>query len=119
MFRHKSFGLLTGMVVAPRLAYRLYNRAGYNVVEIHGTSVFETVASKLTHYGLYGFMMVMPASGIAMGYYGGKGLPFFVTTFSSPVPANAEQKKSNGWIAKNVSSTRCFAGSMIISFANL
>ena len=26
MFRHKSLGLLTGMIVAPRVAYRLFNR---------------------------------------------------------------------------------------------
>lgn len=26
MFRHKSLGLLTGMVVAPRVAYRILNR---------------------------------------------------------------------------------------------
>ena len=28
------------------------------------------------------FMIFMPASGIAMGYYGGKGLPFFWTKVS-------------------------------------
>ena len=28
MFRHKSLGLLTGMIVAPRFAYRLYNMSG-------------------------------------------------------------------------------------------
>lgn len=27
IFRHKSFGLLTGMLVAPRIGYRLYNAA--------------------------------------------------------------------------------------------
>ena len=48
------------------------------------------------HYALYGFMIIMPASGIAMGYYGGKGLPFFTTTL-------AGAKESNGAIAKNVS----------------
>ena len=63
----------------------------------------ETIASKVVHYGLYAFMIIMPASGIAMGYYGGKGLPFFYTTFASPVPANDDQKKTFGGIAKNVS----------------
>lgn len=28
MHRHKSLGLLTGMIVAPRVAYRLSNMAG-------------------------------------------------------------------------------------------
>jgi hypothetical protein len=27
MFRHKSLGLLTGLVVAPRLGYRIFNAA--------------------------------------------------------------------------------------------
>jgi cytochrome b561 len=27
MWRHKSFGLLTGLIVAPRLAYRIFNRS--------------------------------------------------------------------------------------------
>jgi hypothetical protein len=40
-------------------------------------------------------MTVMPATGIAMGYFGGKGLPFFVTTL--PGAANS---KADGAIAK-------------------
>lgn len=34
MFRHKSLGLLTGMVVAPRFAYRILNRqaVSWNIV---------------------------------------------------------------------------------------
>jgi cytochrome b561 len=40
-------------------------------------------------------MTVMPASGIAMGYYGGKGLPFFWTT----IPGASAESKS-GEIAK-------------------
>ena len=33
-----------------------------------------------SHYALYAFMTIMPVTGIAMGYFGGKGLPFFFTT---------------------------------------
>jgi len=47
-------------------------------------------------------MTVMPASGIAMGYFGGKGLPFFGTTFAGIVNTD-ETKARNGNIAKNVS----------------
>lgn len=36
------------------------------------------------------FMIFMPASGIAMGYYGGKGIPFFVTT----IPGSNEPNKT-------------------------
>jgi cytochrome b561 len=47
----------------------------------------------LSHYALYAFMTIMPATGIAMGYFGGKGLPFFYTTFDGA-------KQANGQIAK-------------------
>ncbi|KAI2489713.1 Prokaryotic cytochrome b561 [Fragilaria crotonensis] len=101
MYTHKSLGLLTAIVVAPRLVYRVYNRVAYKVEEVQGSSAIETIASKAVHYGLYAFMIIMPATGVAMGYYGGKGLPFFYTTFSSPVAADDAQKKTYGEIAKN------------------
>mmetsp|Transcript_30744 Transcript_30744/g.43641 ORF Transcript_30744/g.43641 Transcript_30744/m.43641 type:complete len:185 (-) Transcript_30744:129-683(-) len=94
MFRHKSLGLLTGILVVPRVAMRLMNSSKYNLSKIEGTSGLEELAAKITHYGLYGFMTIMPASGIAMGYYGGKGLPFFYTT----LPGASEK---NGKIAGN------------------
>jgi cytochrome b561 len=99
MHRHKSLGLLTGMIVAPRFAYRLLAGSSYRVQNVVGNAQWENTAGKFTHYLLYGFMTVMPASGIAMGYYGGKGLPFFFTTL--PGAANKEEnKKANGAIAK-------------------
>lgn len=95
MHRHKSLGLLTGCLVAPRFAYRLLSRRNaYNVRELPGNAEWENKAGTLSHYALYAFMIIMPATGIAMGYFGGKGLPFFNTTF-----AGAE--KPNGAIAKN------------------
>lgn len=100
MFRHKSLGLLTGMIVAPRFAYRLLNRSAYNVRDLQGNSQVENVLGKLGHLGLYGFMTIMPATGIAMGYYGGKGLPFFWTTVPGVVKTE-ENSKSTGEIAKN------------------
>ena len=36
MFRHKSLGLLTGMVVAPRLAYRVLNRGAVSTIDAFG-----------------------------------------------------------------------------------
>ena len=100
MWRHKSLGLLTGMIVAPRLAYRLFNPPAYNVLELQGAATWEKMAAKASHYFLYAFMIVMPASGIAMGYYGGKGLPFFYTTLPGIVKTE-ENKASSGSIAKN------------------
>ena len=45
-----------------------------------GTGPIEGAVSKTSHLALYGFMTIMPVTGIAMGLYGGKGLPFFWTT---------------------------------------
>ena len=99
MHRHKSMGLLTGMIVAPRFAYRLLSRSKYNVRDVQGSAAWESTAGKATHYALYAFMTVMPATGIAMGYYGGKGLPFFATTFPGIVKTE-ENKARTGEIAK-------------------
>jgi cytochrome b561 len=66
-----------------------------------GASSIEHILAKISHGGLYAFMAIMPASGIAMGYYGGKGLPFFTTTLPGVVKTD-ENKKSTGEIAKQV-----------------
>lgn len=79
MWRHKSLGSLVGILVLPRLGYRLINAAKYPG-ELPGSGPIEGALSKASHLALYGFMTIMPATGIAMGLYGGKGLPFFWTT---------------------------------------
>jgi 1,2-dihydroxy-3-keto-5-methylthiopentene dioxygenase len=101
MHRHKSLGLLSGMIVAPRLAYRLVSRSSYSIESLPGSSKIEHMLANVSHAGLYGFMLIMPASGIAMGYYGGKGLPFFGVTLPGVVKTD-ENKKSTGEIAKQV-----------------
>ena len=45
--------------------------AQYNVEKIAGAEGFEHTLGNIAHYGLYAFMTIMPATGIAMGYYGG------------------------------------------------
>lgn len=67
MFRHKSLGLLAGILVAPRFAARLFSKIPG---PLEGTNALQAAASKATHYAMYAFMAVMPATGIAMGYYG-------------------------------------------------
>jgi len=94
MWRHKSLGLLTGIIVAPRVAYRVFNWAKFKEIPGVGSPIEQTLA-KVSHVGLYAFMTIMPATGIAMGYYGGKGLPFFWTN----IPGADDQHKS-GEIAK-------------------
>ena len=104
MFRHKSLGLLSALVVGPRLAYRVLGNQAFKVQKLEGAHPLEVTASKVVHYALYGFMAVMPATGIAMGYYGGKGLPFFYTTLPGIVKTDAN-KASTGAIAKQVTTT--------------
>ena len=99
MWRHKSLGLLTGLVVAPRMGYRIFNAAKYHVGHLPGTGPVEGKLADFSHAALYAFMTIMPATGIAMGYFGGKGLPFFVTTIPGAVHTD-ENKASYGNIAK-------------------
>ena len=56
--------------MVPRLATKLMSKSPG---ALPGSSFMEQMAAKATHWGLYGFLTVMPATGIAMGYYGGKG----------------------------------------------
>ena len=72
----------------------------YKLEELAGTNGLEQLLAKVSHYSLYAFMTIMPASGIAMGYFGGKGLPFFSTTIPGIVKTE-ENKKNTGLIAKN------------------
>jgi cytochrome b561 len=43
----------------------------YKIQELPGASSVEHILGNIGHYSLYAFMTIMPASGIAMGYYGG------------------------------------------------
>merc|ERR1712166_565950 len=91
MFRHKSLGLLTGLLVLPRLATKL---TSVSPGRLPGGHIIEHYAAQASHYALYAFTTIMPVTGIAMGYFGGKGLPFFFTTLpgaSTPTGAYAGQ----------------------------
>jgi len=48
-----------------------------NIPEPLEGPALEHFAANVSHTALYGFMLAMPATGIAMGYYGGKGVPFY------------------------------------------
>jgi cytochrome b561 len=97
MFYHKSCGTLAAMLLVPRLAFRLTSKIPGPVP---GATQLEHYAGAATHYLLYGFLIFMPVSGVAMGYFGGNGMPFFYTTFKGlqgedKKPAIA--KKSYEW----------------------
>ena len=102
MHRHKSLGLLTGLLVAPRFAYRIFRSASYNVQHLPGNVGWENSAGGLSHFGLYAFMTIMPSTGIAMGYFGGKGLPFFSMTFKGAETPNGGVAKRSFQIHKQL-----------------
>ena len=70
---HKSFGLIAASLIVPRLLIRY----GSKIPEALPGPAIQTMAAKLNHYVLYFLMMFMPATGVAMGIFGGKGIPFF------------------------------------------
>lgn len=76
MMLHKSLGLTVLSLSVPRLALRLTTKIP---AAVPGSQI-EQVAAKVGHLVMYGFMTAMPVSGFIMGYYGGKGLPFFGVT---------------------------------------
>jgi len=82
---HKSFGLLIGAAVVPRLAVRALSTAP---AHLPGPYLLN-LAADASHVLKYALMIAMPATGIAMGYFGGKGLPFFGYTIPG---ASAENK---------------------------
>ena len=84
MFYHKSFGVLSAMLLGPRLIAKLATKAPR---ALPSSSSIEQIAASASHYALYGFAIVMPVTGVMMGYFGGKGLPFFGTT----LPGAAEK----------------------------
>jgi cytochrome b561 len=99
MFYHKSFGVLGALLLAPRLIVRA---TSYIPAHVPGAA-WEKIAGAASHIALYGFMIAMPVTGVAMGYFGGKGLPFFYTTFDGA-------KEANGDIAKQAYKTHKFIG---------
>eukprot|EP00951_Prasinocladus_malaysianus_P028758 scaffold263395_cov33-Prasinocladus_malaysianus.AAC.1 len=85
---HKSVGLLMAGLIVPRLGYKLFTKAPGHVPG----PTWEKMAADVSHNLMYAFMVVMPATGIAMGYYGGKGVPFFGYTIPGAGPENKDGK---------------------------
>ena len=86
---HKSFGLMMACLIVPRILVRRGSALPPAVVG----AAWEHMLAKIGHYSLYGFMLLLPISGVTMGIFGGKGLPFFSYTIpglSKPVPTVAK-----------------------------
>ncbi|CAJ1364371.1 unnamed protein product [Effrenium voratum] len=91
MYVHKSMGLLMLGALVPRAALRLLASVPRPVPGAD----WEQRLAKRTHLALYGLMAAMAGSGTSMGYFSGKGLPFFVTTFAgAPEPHPEKAKKA-------------------------
>eukprot|EP00484_Ammonia_sp_Unknown_P028453 CAMPEP_0197031716 /NCGR_PEP_ID=MMETSP1384-20130603/10636_1 /TAXON_ID=29189 /ORGANISM="Ammonia sp." /LENGTH=180 /DNA_ID=CAMNT_0042461283 /DNA_START=277 /DNA_END=819 /DNA_ORIENTATION=+ len=90
MHWHKSIGVLCGGLVIARLGLRFTTKIP---AMVEGPAAMHN-AAKLSHLGLYSAMIFFPTTGVLMGYYGGKGIPFFWTKIEGA-------KEGNKTIAKN------------------
>merc|ERR1719330_441388 len=92
---HKSTALLVLAALIPRVALRLSTAIPGH---LPGPAPLQ-LAGTASHMAMYGFMTFMPVSGVMMGYYGGKGLPFFIDSLKIPGVADptAENKATAKW----------------------
>jgi len=74
MWLHKSLAWIVVCLLPMRVGARMITKIPK---PLHGLSKWEHWAGRASHYGLYGLMTVLPATGFTMGYYGGKGIPLF------------------------------------------
>lgn len=79
------------MLIVPRLIVRA---TSVSPIPIPGAHAIEHIVAKFTHAVMYGFAIFMPASGVAMGYFGGGGLPFFFTKFDAAKEKNPDIAKT-------------------------
>lgn len=93
MFYHKSFGTLAAALLMPRLIFKAVSKGPGPMSSV----LWEKIAAQVSHAAMYGFMIVMPVTGVAMGYYGGKGLPIFFTSIPG---AEKPDGKQAGWFYK-------------------
>lgn len=119
MWRHKSLGALLAILVPIRIggtflrahSARVHSRPLTPARRLSApvaltsrrppsvsTNMLESIGAKVSHAGLYFIMVFMPVSGITMGYFGGKGIPFFFTKIEGK---SAEEKTpEDGALAK-------------------
>mmetsp|Transcript_45942 Transcript_45942/g.99809 ORF Transcript_45942/g.99809 Transcript_45942/m.99809 type:complete len:197 (+) Transcript_45942:69-659(+) len=102
---HKSLALVCTGLLIPRVALRLM------------TSQKAPAAwhSKASHLVLYGFMTYLPVTGIAMGYYSGKGIPFF-DLYHIP---GADESSKDGKFAGFMVKVHRIAGQLFIAWTCL
>lgn len=106
MFFHKSFGVATFFLMLPRVGLRVRGMLrGTLPGKVPGTNGVEHVLANLGHLGMYGFLIVMPTTGVFMGAFNGNGLPFFNQTIKFPW-------EKQGWLAGGAFSIHKQVGSV-------
>ena len=109
---HKSTAVILAALVVPRVLLKAATRAPAHLAGHY----LEHLAANLSHTAMYGFMLVMPATGLAMGYYGGKGVPFF-GLFT--IPGKADKTKEDGKFAGQMFSWHKWTGQFMYYFVGL
>merc|ERR1712196_302691 len=85
---HKSFGTLAAGLLVPRLVVRAISKNPPSFSKMFA----EKLIADVSHTIMCGMLVAMPVTGVAMGYYGGKGLPFFTTTIPGASDDNKDGK---------------------------
>ena len=104
MLVHKSLALIVAGLLPARVAARYFSRTPRPLPG----SRLEHWAANVSHAALYGFMGVLPLTGIVMGYFSGFGLPFF---FFPKIPGAKEPKKA---LAKTAFQVHSWVGSVLV-----
>lgn len=103
MTLHKSTAVLLSAAIVPRIGLKLLTKMP---ATLPGGGI-EHLAANLSHGLLYVAMLWMPATGMAMGYYGGKGVPFF---WQFTIPGKKDKTKEDGAFAGKMFSWHKQAG---------
>ncbi len=104
---HKSLAVVVTVLLPLRFGARYLS----NIPKPLPGSKIEQLAGSLSHVALYGFMTLMPLSGIAMGYFSGFGVPFFFTK----VPGSASPTP-NKELAGSIYKVHSIAGQVLTYF---
>ena len=101
MKMHKSFGLTMAALILPRIFLR---RASRLPAALPGPG-WQTAAASANHYLLYFLITFLPTTGVLMGIFGGRGIPFFnfgtIPGVKKPVKAIAGNSyKTHKWAGK-------------------
>merc|ERR1719203_1058883 len=98
---HKSLALIVCGLLIPRIGLRLMMKQPSPA----------DLKSKASHFLLYGFTTASVGSGLAMGYFGGKGIPFFDFYH---VPGAPDDKKDGAIAGKAFKNHKMFGQAFVM-----